>query len=74
MNCFWRQCSNRNRCIAFGSCVARYQRDHKEELFSLSEGKAEASPNARSADYQQGWDDCLDRVFRVLGEKFTRRV
>ncbi len=35
---------------------------------------AEQSPDAPSVDYQRGWDDCLERVFKVLGEKFPRRA
>lgn len=31
-------------------------------------------PPTRSGDYQRGWDDCLKRVYDVLGEKFTRPV
>jgi hypothetical protein len=27
-----------------------------------------------SEDYQRGWDDCLDRVMKVLGENFSRRI
>lgn len=27
-----------------------------------------------SAEYTKGWDDCLERVYKVLGERFPRRV
>jgi hypothetical protein len=28
-------------------------------------------PTERQRAYQQGWDDCLYRVYQVLGERFT---
>lgn len=27
-----------------------------------------------SAEYSQGWDDCLEAIHKVLGERFPRRV
>jgi len=33
--CFWGTgCANSERCREFGSCIARYQNQHKDELFS----------------------------------------
>lgn len=34
----------------------------------------EPSPSAPSAEYQRGWDDCLESVFKTLGERFPRRM
>jgi hypothetical protein len=30
--------------------------------------------NPNPDDYDEGWDDCLEEVFRVIGERFPRRV
>lgn len=27
-----------------------------------------------SAEYSRGWDDCLEAIHKVLGERFPRRV
>jgi len=35
---------------------------------------AEQNPDAPSPDYQRGWDDCLDHVYKALDKQFTRRV
>lgn len=64
--CFWLNCSNRIRCQEHGSCVAEAQA-----------GGAAWPTNPgpeHSPEYQRGWDDCLARVWKVLGEKFTQPV
>jgi hypothetical protein len=70
MVCFWPRCSDRERCLEFGSCVAISQRANRLDI--AREGPA-PGPTV-SADYQRGWDDCLESVHRVLGERFTRRL
>jgi len=37
-------------------------------------GGPQPNPDAPSEDYKRGWDDCLDRVIKVLGETFPRRI
>lgn len=65
MACYWKQCSNQKRCGEFGSCVAASQ----------AGGATFPTPGTeRSRDYQTGWDDCLEAVFRLLGERFPRRA
>lgn len=39
-NCFWPTgCADRGRCNEFGKCVARWQNEHKRELFDQFEKK-----------------------------------
>lgn len=66
MKCFWPKCSDHKRCEAFGSCVAKAQAGGKSW--------PEPGPKAPSPDYQRGWDDCLEHIYKVLGERFTRRA
>lgn len=50
-------------------------RTQQELLAAKAEaGRAAPDPNAPCEEYLRGWDDCLERVFQTLGERFPRRV
>ena len=46
--------------------------DDHMDLISEAFG-AQPGPSPTN-DYQRGWDDCLEAVHRILGEKFPRPV
>lgn len=39
-----------------------------------SEEGPQPDPNAPSDDYHRGWDDCLESIFKTLGDRYPRRV